>query len=572
MIGGGQGFAVLDLADRIDVESLLAEFAAIGEVATLDYFSSNVHCSRKVARSLDQMLKGRLSGVLQPLLGDVQPFLAAFISKGPGGASLQYHQDWSYTDERVHRAVVVWIPLVDVGVANGCLQIIAGSHTWTTGPRTDAVESPAESLQAELALLAEPVPLRLGQAVAYDPAIFHGSAANRSDSLRPAAAIAFVPRGGSLIHVHQTPSGPIDAFEVDDSYYTCEPFRSRPQGVVPTRPWAKPVDADALASALRDHRVVAAPSVSVRGTRRGRNPSVFRRRSKRVLRDPRRDARLALDGFVTIPLLSSEEALALRDEFHRLWGWSGSGFHADLNVDDPAYRMAVRRVLSEALDGRISEHFLGHRPFLRNFLCKWPGSDSDLYLHQDWMYVDERASERTFVTWVALQDVLGHNGQLQVLRGSHRLDPSIRGTSVTGSWLSYEDVIRPRLESVPVRAGECVVFDNALVHCSFPNHTADPRVVAAFALRRPDAPLVYFRRVDEVHAARFDVDEDFFYRITPAGLEREAPSLPVAEMCKVQALSLTPGQLAEDLDELARPRNRFRTRARARSDARQLGR
>jgi hypothetical protein len=266
-----------------------------------------------------------------------------------------------------------------------------------------------------------------------------------------------------------------------------------------------------------------------------------------VLADPELDRRLARDGFATFRVLSREAAAALRGEVGRLRGWQGSGFCSDLVVDDAEYRRQVNDVIGATADRPVTDAFLAHEPFLHNFLVKFPGAESGLYVHQDWMYVDERRGDRTFVAWIALEDIVGHNGQLQVLRGSHLLPRSPRGTGLIAEWLQQEDAIRERLIAVPLEAGECVVFDNALVHASFPNHTTTPRAAAAVGLGPRGVPLVHFRREGDGAAVRYDVDPDFFCTHTPQGLLEEPPQLEVREH-----VDLTPSPLPDLASRLDR--------------------
>jgi beta-hydroxylase len=267
-----------------------------------------------------------------------------------------------------------------------------------------------------------------------------------------------------------------------------------------------------------------------------------------VLGDPELDRLLHRDGFVKLPLIPRPDADRLRAEFLRLQGGAGDGFYSDLTVPDPPYRREVTEVLGAALDGTVRDRFPGYEPFLHNFLCKFPGEDSELYLHRDWMYVDERRGDRTYVAWIALEDVDGENGQLQVLRSSHRLDDCLRGTDLTPEWLSCEDVIRQRLLWIPVKAGECVVFDNSLVHCSAPNRTGRPRVVAAVGMRPAGVPLVHFRRVEGRTAVRYDIDEEFFQTRTPQELLADAPDLPIVETAPFRPRDLDAAALAKELD------------------------
>lgn len=273
----------------------------------------------------------------------------------------------------------------------------------------------------------------------------------------------------------------------------------------------------------------------------------------RTLIDPKLNARLERDGFVTVPgVIEPAMASRLRDQYGELHGWHGQGFEPDLQNPDCGYRKRVSALLAERLDEFVGGLFVDHEPFLRNFLCKWPGLDSELYLHQDWTYVDERVGQRSHVVWIALQDVTGHNGQLRVLRGSHRIDGMPRGTDLDAPWMSHQSVIRARLESVPVQAGDAVVFDNALVHCSYSNNTDLPRVVAAIGMRRSGTPLIYWRRVGPSGAERRDVTEEFFLTYTPTGLMQEPPAEPVSESCPIERLDLDAEGLAANLDDTVR--------------------
>lgn len=517
------------------------------------YFSSNVHCTRQVAMAVDEELKRLLGGLVTELIGeDVEPFLAAFISKsGRSGSRVAFHQDWTYTDEREHRVTIAWIPLVDTTVTNGALSFVRGSHRWTDGVRSDTPEAPTAGLQDRLSRMATMVPAAAGQVILYDPAIVHGSSPNITSRTRPAAAIAFKPVDAPLIHCHQPTTGPLEAFIVDSVWYTSQPYRQRPEGYERIEPWSDPVQAEDL-----DAHLPPTP-VPDRGPARSRWPAT-RDRALRpgdlrpALRDRSLDAALRRDGFVGLPLLDHDEVAGLRSAFERLHGWEGDGVSPDLEIAEPSYRRAVRREIGTALDERVRALFLDHRPFRWDFACRFPGAGSELPLQRDWTYVDERLGGSTFVVWVALDDVTGHNGQLRVLRGSHLVDRTLRGTDLTAGWMRHESFMRARLESVPVRAGECVVMDHALVHCSYPNHTDAPRLVAAVGVRPSEEPLTYVRRRDAHHAERYAVDEDFFCDHSPAELGATAPQLPVVELLELAPTDLTEPELRRRLPTTAR--------------------
>jgi 2-oxoglutarate-dependent dioxygenase len=270
--------------------------------------------------------------------------------------------------------------------------------------------------------------------------------------------------------------------------------------------------------------------------------------SQQVLRDAGLDHRLRRDGFVVVPVVDPASAAALRARFLELRAAPSEGFSIDLTIADEAYRRAADAAIAEVLDEPTTRLFVDHAPFLRSFLSKQQGEQSAMYLHQDWMYVDERHDRRTYVAWVALQDITGDNGQLQVLRSSHLLDPSLRGTALVSDAIDHEAVVRPRLLTVPVRAGEAIVFDNATFHASYPNHEPEPRVAAAVGFRPSDEPLVHFRRTSPTTAVRYDIDEEFFFRHTPVDLLEAPPELPVAEEIELDPRRWTDRELARALD------------------------
>ena len=285
--------------------------------------------------------------------------------------------------------------------------------------------------------------------------------------------------------------------------------------------------------------------------------------TRAVLTDAAADTRLRRDGFVVHPLLTAAEAAELRECYGDLHGWAGTGFEVDVSNADLAYRSTASALLGERLDDRVARCFRGYEPYLRAFICKWPGAHSELNLHQDWMYIDESAGDRSYVVWIALQDVTGHEGQVQLVRNSHRLRSEPRGTMLTAPWVDAPSVSEGRLLTVPIRAGDALIMDNALLHCSLPNHTSTPRVAAAIGMRPAGLPLVHYRRVDEYSAARYDVDDEFFLTVTPAQLLDAPPDLapaafvPITHATAEQAVRSLGRNLRTRLD-VARSRRRGR--------------
>jgi hypothetical protein len=365
----------------------------------------------------------------------------------------------------------------------------------------------------------------------------------------------------------------LEGFPITPGYFTEQEFRSRPTALPEVNPWAEAVAPEDFANSLVQPTGTAEPFTRNLAT----GNLATGRPERQALRDRGEDARLRADGF----------HLGVRRLFEprQLADWRGwyldrasgreptAGFEADLNIDDPDYRRDVRRLLEPTARPVLEAMFAGFTPFLYSFLCKWPGDTEGLYLHQDWMYIDERKGDSTFVVWIPLQDVTGHNGQLRLLRGSHGFDHQLRGTELTGDWVDDVQTITPHLIDLPVPAGVPVVLNNRLVHCSYPNHTAEPRVVVAIGMRPADRPLTYFRAFGEGFAARYEVDDEFFCTHTTVGLHLRAPEAQIAEIVQDQRPDIDAARLLRLIEAENRSRQlplHRRGRVRLRQAARRL--
>lgn len=535
------GFTTGVVLDDDQRRRLVACFDSLDLRADHEFVATCNDLPREQATAVHDAVLDIVGPSLARELPDLRPFLAGFISKGAAtGGRTSFHQDLTYTDERTDRAVLLWIPLIDVDEASGGLSVVPGSHRWTDGIRPAGADVlPTEPLQDELADLSMPLDLRAGEAAIYDPALVHGAAANRSSQVRPAVAIALAPVGARLVHAHLV-DGDLTCCELDDDHYRHHGVFDAPTGRPELEPWAGAVTTEEL----REAAATGSPVTTTPATPLPVPVPVPQRPATRrhTLRDGALDEQLHRDGFALVPLLDDDDVAALRAHYGVLHGWEGTGFEADLNNPDTAYRHAVSDALSAALDDRVTALFVDHDPFLRVFLCKWPGEQSDLYLHRDWMYTDERLGHRTYVVWVALQDITEDTGRLQVLRGSHRFDPMLRGTNLNAAWVQSDDV-RDRLEAIDVPAGTAVIFDNQLVHASLPNTSGKPRLVTAVGMKERGADLVHFHRPDDGVAARYEVDEEFFLTATPGQLLAGPPDLDPVELIVVDEVLVSPPEL-----------------------------
>lgn len=237
----GDGFARGGRLDADDLAALRKAGAGLALPDDVAFHATNAHGSRAEAVAADSVVRRHAGALLADVLPGWRAFLGAYVVKGTSPNRVSLHQDWTYLDERGTRSYLAWIPLVDVDDANGALRFVPGSHRWSDGIRASGPAPPlvGDDDQDRVVGAAVTVPLAAGEAVVYDSAVVHGSAANGSGRLRPAIVVAVVPDGCPVLHFHHDGTG-LHGAAVDDGFFTEHPFGSAPVGS-PVEPWAPPV-------------------------------------------------------------------------------------------------------------------------------------------------------------------------------------------------------------------------------------------------------------------------------------------------------------------------------------------
>ena len=239
--------------------------------------------------------------------------------------------------------------------------------------------------------------------------------------------------------------------------------------------------------------------------------------ARRTFLDDDDQAEFARVGYLRLPPIDADRVERLRAIYDELFPEPMSGFVPTYAVPLPERKAQATALVKDVLLPVVLPHFDRHRPFNSSFLMKWPGDDSALPLHQDVSYVDERVF-RTVVVWIALDaaDEALDNGPLQVVSASHRFDRLPRGTHTWWPYGEVKDFMTEHcLQPLPVARGDVLVMDNALLHCSFPNHSDRPRLAVALSLAPVEASLIHAVGNDEGTVTLYDVDEQFFVDDTP---------------------------------------------------------
>jgi hypothetical protein len=249
---------------------------------------------------------------------------------------------------------------------------------------------------------------------------------------------------------------------------------------------------------------------------------------RQTFRDPDLQARLEHDGYAVVPLLDGDEVATLRaahDRLGRAPGDPGMACQSSFHSYDRDYKQAVDREIRAVLDPHLERVFDRQRALPCNFIAKYPGGMGGFGLHQDLTLVDE-SQHRSVEVWIALEDTNETNGQLWMVPQSHTWMPTLRG--IQSFPFAYSDLSRRIIEQhavpVPVTAGTAIVFTHAILHCSFPNRTDTPRLVAITDLIPEEASHLHYFGDGDGNVEEYVIDASFWVDNNPFTLHKPPPA------------------------------------------------
>lgn len=180
----------------------------------------------------------------------------------------------------------------------------------------------------------------------------------------------------------------------------------------------------------------------------------------------------------------------------------------------PDFRRRAFDRIAQALGPPADALLTSYRPLLANFVNKPPGTGV-VPAHQNLSVVDESRYQSVSV-WVALVDCVVDNGTMFLGDRTHR---GLRGRRGMWSYAVFGDVedalVDEFLRPVAVRAGQAVIMDDAVIHYSPPNQTAEQRLAVQLVMVPAEADALFFQQVsaepDPLVVDVWRVEEPFFF-------------------------------------------------------------
>jgi len=148
----------------------------------LKQYPRMIHMHRWDELSLRWLLDARLNACLTRLLSK-EPYAAQTMLyfKPPGARGQALHQDQYYLRVSPGTCVAAWLALDDCDEANGCLQVVPGSHTWPV-LCTEAADTTRSFTDVTVPIPpgtpVRPVIMRAGDVLFFHGSLVHGSEPN----------------------------------------------------------------------------------------------------------------------------------------------------------------------------------------------------------------------------------------------------------------------------------------------------------------------------------------------------------------------------------------------------------
>jgi len=240
---------------------------------------------------------------------------------------------------------------------------------------------------------------------------------------------------------------------------------------------------------------------------------------RNVFKDKSNEEQFQRDGYLVMPLLSESEVKKLHD-FYLQYNIRESHYQnntAEFSIlhSERENRKAIFDIITGIMLPKLKSIVDNYQPLIANFICKDPGK-GQVPVHQNWAVVDEKKYSSISI-WCPLIDVNEVNGTLEFVPGSHKYFRGIRGSKGNVTFTHIEKFIRDNyLVKVPVKAGDCIVLDDSIIHFSDVNRSEKIRLSTQLIMYPKEATPLHHTFVEEgskMVCETFHADASYYWTI-----------------------------------------------------------
>ncbi|MCC7454239.1 MAG: phytanoyl-CoA dioxygenase family protein [Crocinitomix sp.] len=227
-----------------------------------------------------------------------------------------------------------------------------------------------------------------------------------------------------------------------------------------------------------------------------------------ILIDTRANKELAENGYTIFPMLSPADIENLTNYYSEFQQEDPKHFYASTHSPDFAFRKKTSDFIKEIVEPHVKNILFNYKLLGGSYVVKPANGKGILQAHQDWNLVDEEKN-RSYNLWIPLVDVNIENGAVFVLSGSHTKNKSYRGPGIPSPFKNIEQKLWKYLTPLPMKAGEALLYDHALLHGSPSNQTANARLGVVIGIVKEGVDLQIFGN-DKGIIKTYRCDENFF--------------------------------------------------------------
>lgn len=248
---------------------------------------------------------------------------------------------------------------------------------------------------------------------------------------------------------------------------------------------------------------------------------------RQLLYDSAAQLELMEKGWVKLPLLNKDEVERLSNEIKLLKPDDGynppdesdavkmlnARYHCTFIDKNHDYKRRVDQLVRSYFEDKLSKVLVDYQVLTANFYVKVPGRNNALPIHQNWA-TTENINDTTLTIWCPLIDCDKVNGTLQIVEGSHKIVPDIACLNNIDFFKNFEDALKEKwFKAIDAKAGECVIFDDSIVHYTGDNMGKDLRMTVQIeTLPKERTPVLYYcdyyTPISDLEI--FEVNADFF--------------------------------------------------------------
>jgi hypothetical protein len=232
-----------------------------------------------------------------------------------------------------------------------------------------------------------------------------------------------------------------------------------------------------------------------------------------ILKDEAQNKALAEKGYAVFPFLKPDTVEQLASYYLEFQKEEPSHFYSSTHSADMAFRKKTSDFINAILSPLVPDVLVDYKLLGGAYVVKPAHGKGILQPHQDWNLVDERKS-RSYNLWIPLVDVDVKNGAVFVLAGSHARLNTYRGPGIPSVFKEVEQHIWQKLEPLPMKAGEALFYDHALLHGS-PANTSDRVRIGIVCGVIPKDVAMQLHALQDGKIETFQCDESFFLEKDP---------------------------------------------------------